>query len=258
MCPPTYFDIEYEINPWMRKDNQVIPKRAAKQWQNLHDIYTRKLGWDVQIIEPVKGLPDMVFATDNCVVIDDKVLLSHFRFPERRPETEQYEKYLQQNGFSQVKRSNPYLEGGDVLPYGDKIIAGYGFRSDRAAHDKLANYFNREVISLRIVDPYFYHLDAAVAVLNQTTAIFYPGAIDPPSQQLLKLLVPNLIEANLEEARTFGLNVVSNGQTVIFSDHSPTLAQKYRAAGFEAIGIPISEFQKSGGGVKCLTLELRC
>ena len=142
------------------------------------------------------------------------------------------------------------------MKFGDKIIAGYGFRSDRAAHAELAEYFGREVISLKIVDPRFSPLDTSLAVLDDKTVAYFPDAIDQDSQKRLQATVPNLIEATEEEAIGFGLNAVSDGHTVICSDESPSLIKKYRAAGFDVIDTPILEFRKSGGGVKCLTLEL--
>jgi N-dimethylarginine dimethylaminohydrolase len=257
MCPPTYFDIEYEINPWMHTTDQPAEDTAASQWQKLYKIYTEHLGWHVELIEPVKGLPDMVFATDCCLLIDGRAVLSSFRYPERQPETDHFEKHLRELGFNNLKHASSFFEGGgDTLKYGDKIIAGYGFRSDRAAHDELAEYFDREVISLKIVDPRFYHLDTSLAVLSDDTVAYFPGAIDQQSRQLLKSKVPNLIEASEEEAIGFGLNAVSDGQTIICSDESTSLMEKYRSAGFKVIGTPILEFRKSGGGVKCLTLEL--
>ena len=258
MCPPTYFDIEYEINPWMHQDNQVTEDTAAEQWQKLYEIYSQKLGWRIEQVDPVKGLPDMVFATDCCLILDDKIMLSGFRYPERRPETAQFEKWFRDHGYSDIKKANNFFEGGgDTLVCGDKILAGYGFRSDIKAHDELREYFGREVVSLHIMDANFYHLDTSLAVLNDDTVAYYPGAIDQGSQERLKQAIPNLIEATLEEAKGFGLNAVSDGHTVITSNESASLLDKYRAAGFAVIGTPILEFRKSGGGVKCLTLELR-
>lgn len=257
MCPPTFFDIEYEINPWMHQSDQPAEDTAANQWQKLYKIYTEKMGWHVELIDPVKGLPDMVFATDCCLMIDGKIMLSSFRYPERQPETAQFEKWFHEHGYTEIKQAKNFFEGGgDTMKFGDKIIAGHGFRSDRAAHDELAEYFDREVISLKIVDPRFYHLDTSLTVLSSDTVAFYPPAIDEASQKLLHEKVPNLIEATEEEAKGFGLNAVSDGKTVICSGESPNLLEKYRAAGFEVIATPILEFRKSGGGVKCLTLEL--
>lgn len=258
MCPPTFFGIEYEINAWMHEDNQVDHTEAAKQWQKLYEIYTQQLGWHVELAEPVKHLPDMVFATDCCLMLDGKILLSNFRYPERQPESAEFEKWFRAHGFTNIKKAKNLFEGGgDNLMYGDKILAGHGFRSDEKAAAELAEYFGREVIPLRIVDPFFYHLDTSVAVLDAQTVAYYPPALDEASQKRLRAAVPNLIEATREEADGFGLNAVSDGRAVITSNKSESLLQKYRAAGFEVIATPITEFRKSGGGVKCLTLKIR-
>jgi N-dimethylarginine dimethylaminohydrolase len=257
MCRPDFFDIEYEINVWMHQDNQVAEDTAEAQWQKLYDIYTNNLGWNVKLIDPVKGLPDMVFATDCCLMIDDKILLSSFRFPERQPETKHFEEWFRDNGYGHFKKADNFFEGGgDNLVCGDKILAGHGFRSAPEAADELGEYFGREVVSLKIVDPRFYHLDTSLAVLSDDTVASYLPALDEASQKRLKATIPNVIEATPEEAEGFGLNAVSDGHTVITSDESPSLLQKYRDAGFEVIGTPILEYRKSGGGVKCLTLDL--
>jgi N-dimethylarginine dimethylaminohydrolase len=258
MCSADWFGVEYEINAWMDEKQEVDRAEAQRQWRALRDIYSERLGWDVQLATPVEHLPDMVFATDCCLMIGGKILLSSFRHPERRPEVMHFERRLRELGYDKIARAEHFFEGGgDNLVCGNKILAGHGFRSDPGAADELRKYFGLEVIPLRIVDPYFYHLDTSVAVLSPDTVAFYPDAIDEASQQRLRATIPNVIEATLEEARGFGLNAVSDGHTVITSNESPSLLQKYRAAGFEVIGTPILEFRKSGGGVKCMTLELR-
>lgn len=258
MCAADFFGIEYEINAWMHQEEQVDRPLAQQQWQQVYDIYTQQLGWQVQLAPPVEHLPDMVFATDCCLMIDGKILLSNFRYPERQAETARFEQWFRGNGYTNLQQATHKFEGGgDNLLCGNKILAGWGFRSDPEAADELEAYFGLEVVRLRIVDPFFYHLDTSVAVLSDDTVAFYPPALDQPSQQRLRAAVPNVIEATLEEARGFGLNAVSGGHTIITSNESQSLLQKYRDAGFTVIGTPILEFRKSGGGVKCMTLELR-
>jgi N-dimethylarginine dimethylaminohydrolase len=257
LCPPDYFDIEYEINAWMHENNQVDTELARHEWQSLVEIYSKKLNWDVSLVEPVKGQPDMVFATDCCLINSDKIFLSNFRYPERRAETQFYEKWFRDNGYTDLKTAQHKFEGGgDSLICGDRILAGYGFRSDIESHHELNQYFDMEVISLRLINPYFFHLDTCLTVLSKEALAFYPNAFDKDSQEKLRRLFPGIIEASAEEANGFGLNAVSDGHTVITSDHSASLLQKYRGRGFEVIATPVLEFRKSGGGVKCLTLSL--
>jgi N-dimethylarginine dimethylaminohydrolase len=257
MCPPTYFDIEYEINVWMHTENQVVPETARQQWDQLHALY-KKLGYQIELVDQVQGLPDMVFATDSCLIVDGRVMLSNFRYPERQPETTHFESWLRSAGYSDIARPKHLFEGGgDALVCGDLIFVGYGFRSDVESHAELDAYFDRSVVSLRLVDPSFYHLDTAFAVLDKDTVAYYPGAFDETSRRAIELSVPNTIEATLEEARGFGLNAVSDGHNVVTSNESASLLHKYQEAGYKVHGTPILEFRKSGGGVKCLTLELR-
>jgi N-dimethylarginine dimethylaminohydrolase len=257
MCPPKYFEIAYEINPWMHKDTPVNRGLMQQEWEAVRAAY-QKLGWKVNIIEPAAGQPDMVFATDNCLMFNDKIMLSNFRYAERRGEIEHFGQWLRAHGFRNIRQANPHFEGGgDNLVCGNKILAGHGFRSDPQAADELRDYFGCEVISLHLINPYFYHLDTAVAVLSLDTIAFYPQALDEPSQARLRATVPNTIEATLEEAQGFALNAVSDGKTVITSDESPSLLAKYQATGLKTIALPMGEFKKAGGGIKCMTLDLR-
>lgn len=257
MCPADYFGIEYDINAWMHEENQVSTATAQKQWQKVYDIYTKQLKWEVELAPPVPHLPDVVFATDCCLIRNGRVLLSSFRYPERQPESAHFETWFRAHGYTKIQQAAHFFEGGgDNLFIGNKILAGHGFRSAPEAADEIHDFFGLEVVPLKIVDPFFYHLDTSVAVLSDDTVAFYPPALDEASQKRLRAAVPNVIEATLEEARGFGLNAVSDGRTVITSDESESLLQKYRDAGFTVIGTPILEFRKSGGGVKCMTLDL--
>ena len=257
MCKPEYFDIEYEINAWMSVDNKVDTERARQQWQQLHDQY-KKLGFEIELIVPVKGLPDMVFTANGALVIDGKVALPRFRFSERQPETAHFEKWFEEHGYEQRMQPKANFEGeGDALVLDGKILAGWGFRSSREAHTELAEYFGREVVSLHLVDDHFYHIDTCLAILSEHAIAFYPAAFDEESQQRLRSLVPTVIEASDADARAFGLNAMSDGQHVMCSDRAADFHEQLKAAGFTPVPTPISEFQKSGGGVKCLTLTLR-
>lgn len=258
MSPADFFGLEYDINAWMHKHEPVNLAVAKQQWQNVYNIYTQKLGLDVVLCPPVEHLPDMVFATDCGLMVDGKILLSNFRYAQRKPESDHFKDWFLQNGHTNLRQAKHLFEGGgDFMLCGNKILGGYGFRSEEAATREVQEYFGLEVVPLKIVDPFFYHLDTSVAVLSEDTVAFYPGAIDTASQKRLRAAIPNVIDATLEEAQGFGLNAVAIGKTIVTSNESESLLQKYRNAGFEVIGTPILEFRKSGGGVKCMTFKIR-
>jgi N-dimethylarginine dimethylaminohydrolase len=257
MCPPAYFGVTYSINPWMRPGQPVSTDRAMRQWQRLREVYVG-LGHTVQVIDPVPGLPDMVFAANGATVVGGKVLGARFRHPERAAEASAYLDWFRGGGFPDVRVPRYINEGeGDILFSGRALIAGYGFRTDRAAHAELAETFGIPVTSVRLVDPRFYHLDTALCVVDADTAAYYPAAFDADGRAALAAQFSELIEATEADAEAFGLNAVSNGHQVVLTEQAAHLAERLEAHGFEPIGVDLSELRKAGGGPKCCTLELR-
>jgi N-dimethylarginine dimethylaminohydrolase len=257
MCPPEYFEVSYAINPWMHPDDPVDAARARRQWEQLRATFAG-LGHTVHTIEPVAGLPDMVFAANGACVVDSKVLGASFRHPERAAEGPAYRRWFVEQGFGVVAQPRAVNEGeGDLVFTGRAILAGHGFRTDPAVGDELAELFGRPVISLRLVDPRFYHLDTALVVLDSETAAYYPAAFDDAGRAVLASHFTQLIEAKDEDAEVLGLNAVSDGRHVVLPEQATSLAAQLAAAGFEPVGVDLSEFRKAGGGPKCCTLELR-
>jgi N-dimethylarginine dimethylaminohydrolase len=258
MCPPEHFDIEYEINPWMRLDNRVRPEVARNEWQKLHDIYSQRLGWEVLLLEPVEHLPDMVFTANGALVIDGKVALPRFRHPERQGETPYFEVWFRAQAFEAMFTPVHDFEGeGDALLWNDIVFAGFPWRSDKRAHAELREFFGRRVVSLQLTDARFYHLDTAFTIVDQETVALYPKAFTPESLRTVRELVPSVIEATDADAMAYGLNAVSDGRSIVLSDRAADLIATYRRRGMDVHPTPIGEFQKSGGGAKCLSLELR-
>jgi N-dimethylarginine dimethylaminohydrolase len=262
MCPPEYFAVTYAINPWMRPESAVDPGLAMRQWTALRATY-ESLGHSVSTIEPVAGLPDMVFAANGATVIDGAVLGVRFKHKERAGEAAAYRSWFLIQGYAPVHEPVFVNEGeGDILVAGDPVagstvLAGYGFRSDEAAAGELASVFGRRVVSLRLVDPRFYHLDTALCVLDASTAMYYPAAFDDAGRAALASLFDELIEAKDEDAEVLGLNAVSDGRHVVLAAQATELARSLSARGFEPVPVDMSELLKAGGGAKCCTLELR-
>jgi N-dimethylarginine dimethylaminohydrolase len=257
MCPPEHFAVTYAINPWMRLDEPADAARAMRQWEQLRQAYL-DLGYEVRTIDPVPGLPDMVFAANGATVINGTVLGVRFRYPERAAEADVYMGWFRGHGWPSVHVPAYVNEGeGDVLFTGKTLLAGYGFRSDQAAADELESVFGLPVVSLRLVDPRFYHLDTALCVLDSSTAMYYPAAFDDAGRAALGSMFPELIEAKDEDAEVLGLNAVSDGHHVVLAAQATGLARQLSARGFEPVPIDMSELRKAGGGAKCCTLELR-
>ena len=257
MCPPTYFDVVYAINDWMRPEEPVDRDRAMSQWSALADTY-RRLGHEVLTIDPVEGLPDMVFVTDSGLVVDGVALGARYRSAERRAEAEHVFRWFSDNGLIRPTLPRYVNEGeGDFLVVGDVILAGTGFRTSLAAHAEVGRLTGMDVIGLDLVNPSYYHLDTALAVLDDRTVAYFPEAFSPVAQATLATMFPDAIIATRADAEVLGLNAVSDGLHVVLAAAATGLADQLRARGFVVVPVDLSELLKGGGGVKCCTLELR-
>jgi N-dimethylarginine dimethylaminohydrolase len=257
MCRPDHFGVEYEINPWMHVDNQVDRARALSQWDALHRAYA-SLGQEVVLAEPVRGLPDMVFTANAGVVWNGRAVLSHFRHAERQGEESHWEAFFARHGFAlTLPPRDMHFEGaGDALFVGDRLFAGYGFRTDRSAHRFVARALDVDVVSLELVDPRFYHLDTCFCPLNEQTVLFAPAAFSRSSAHTIRALVPHVIEVPADIAAGFACNAITVGNRVISSDAATRLQHPLHDAGFDTTALAMTEFMKSGGGVRCLSLPL--
>lgn len=257
MCRPIYFDVQYSINPWMNPDVPTAGDVALAQWKWLHDLFV-DLGHRVSLIEPRPGLPDMVFAANGAITLDGKALVARFRHSQRTGESAAYLEWFTSRGWDVVRQAGYLNEGGgDYLVAGDRILAGSGFRTEPRAHDEVRDFFGRPVIGLTLVNPRYYHLDTALAVLDDEQIMYYPAAFAPESVEVLRHLYPDAIVARDRDAEAFGLNAVSDGRHVLLSSRATRLAAELAEHGYEPILVDTSELLKSGGSVKCCALELR-
>jgi N-dimethylarginine dimethylaminohydrolase len=263
MCPPTYFDVVYSINPWMDPGGHVDRVLAVRQWSALVDAY-RSTGHRVDLLEAVPGLPDMVFAANGATVVDGRTLPARFANPQREAEAAVHETWHRRNGISygggEVHPAVAVNEAeGDFAVLSSRILAGYGFRTAREAHRELATLTGREVISLELVDPRLFHLDLALAVLDDERdhIAYYPDAFSERSRRLLGELFPDALLASELDAYAFGLNAVSDGLHVFVPAGARQLHEGLAAAGYWPISIDLSELIKGGGSVKCCTQQIR-
>ncbi len=260
MCRPTWFAVEYAINPWMQPGLLVDAERAMLQWEGLVETY-RAHGHEVEIVEPLPGQPDMVFAANGALVIGDRAYGSQFRHPERTGEALAFSEWLLDAGVEVTPASYPSEGEGDFLVLGDVVLAGTGYRTAREAHAEAAEALGRPTLTLDLVDPHFYHLDVALAVLDDgrgdapADIAYLPSAFSLEARRLLAERFPDAVTVTREEAMTFGLNLVSDGLHVFVPTEASDLARRLHERGYLPVPVELDEFRKSGGSVKCCTME---
>jgi N-dimethylarginine dimethylaminohydrolase len=261
MCPPEHFTVEYAINPWMDTTVPVDTALALKQWEILR--YTLlDLGHTVHVLPAQPGLPDLVYAANGAFSVDGAVYGARFKHPQRSAEAAVHEYFYRSRAGWRFASPAHVNEGeGDFayLPdaYGGLVLAGYGYRTELPAHAEAQEVLGRPVLSLRLVDPAFYHLDTALAPLDDRNVAYYPDAFSPASQRVLARLFPDAVIADRADAEAFGLNLVSDGRNVVLNAEATGMADKVRAAGYRPVPVELSELKRGGGSVKCAVAELR-
>ena len=252
LCRPNYFQVDYIINPLMKPFSVDRPS-ALKQWNELVNTY-ESLGIKVEVIEQQPDVPDMVFATDSGVVNDGSVLLANFRHSQRRLERQYYRRWFREHGFGLRALSNVhYFEGGDARFFGEKLFVGTGFRASRDSCEELSKKLNCEVLAIEIVNPSFYHLDMGFLPLTDTTAFYYPAAYSNASREIFKKNVSQLIEITDQDANDYACNSVVSGNEIITQCNDSEFTYQLERLGFNIHFVDVSEFNKAGGGIRCMT-----
>jgi lysine-ketoglutarate reductase/saccharopine dehydrogenase-like protein (TIGR00300 family) len=261
MCSPDHYEVDYVINPWMEGNiHKSSRDRAVEQWQGLYHLIQKRA--IVDLVPPAVGWPDMVFTANAGLVLGDRVVLSRFLHRERQGEEPYFKAWFASNGFTvyELPKELPFEGAGDALfdREGRWLWAGYGFRSELDAHAYLSDWLDIEVLSLRLVDERFYHLDTCFCPLSNGYLLYYPPAFDAYSNRLIELRVPvekRIIVAEAD-ADVFACNSVNLGSIIIMNRASTNLTQQLNALGFEVWETPLTEFLKAGGAAKCLTLRV--
>ena len=261
MCAPQHYDVDYVINPWMEGNiHRSSRDRAQAQWEQLHTLLKEHA--TVELVPPQPGWPDLVFTANAGLVLDDTVVLSRFLHPERQGEEPHFQQWFADHGYTvkTLPKSLPFEGAGDALfdRAGGWLWAGYGFRTELDSHPYLAQWLDVEVLSLRLIDRRFYHLDTCFCPLNNGDLLYYPPAFDTYSNHLIerRLSAEKRIVVDEVDAANFACNAVNVDQTIILNSASDRLKHTLEARGFTVVETPLNEFLKAGGAAKCLTLRL--
>lgn len=265
MCRPDFFEVSYEINPWMSLERQSDHPLAVKQWNRLYSVLSSLT--EVKLVEPQAGLPDMVFTANAGFVRGKEVYLAHFRHAERQGEREHFQNWFLENGYHVVddglsssetkEKTRVFFEGaGDLLAAGNYVFAAHGFRSDPCVYESISQWLSDlKLIQVELVNPYFYHLDTCFCPLADDLALVVPSAFSPESLSRIRSVI-DTIEVCESDAKRFAANAVVVENTIVLPLGCDTTEAQLKNRGFDVIQVAMTEFLKSGGAAKCLTLAI--
>lgn len=271
MCAPKHFEVSYSINPWMHpsewaREASTLGLAARREWKRLKQ-KLEQLGATIELVPPVKGLPDLVFTANSAVVMDRVALVANFRCPERQPESAHYERAFRElwaRGIIDAVQTMPegvILEGaGDCVwdPARQMFWTGCGPRSDREAARVVSETYGVEALPLELVNPRFYHMDTALAPLARGEVMYVPSAFSEDGlREIYERVSPEQrIALSDEDAAVFCANAVKIGDNIVMSSCSAPLRRRLNAAGYRVHLTSLSAYHKSGGSAFCLTLRL--
>ncbi len=258
MCRPVHFAVEYAINAWMTPGVAWTPPWPSGSGRACATP-TARSGHEVHELEPVPGLPDMVFAANGAFVVDGIAVGARFRTPSGPARPRRTPPGCRATASARCTPTADVHEGeGDLTVVGDLVLAGTGFRTQRGAHAEIQERTGRPVVGLDLVDPRFYHLDTALFPLDDTTVAWFPGAFSPGSRAVLRRLFPD--GGRGRRGRRPGARP-ELGQRRPPRGHAGrrhrALADRLAARGFVPVPVELGELLKGGGGPKCCTSELR-
>jgi len=261
MCTPEGFAVNYEINPWMQHQiGHVFPELAATQWNGLFDKLSALV--DVKIMLGDPAWPDLVFTANAGLPLarEKKFILSNFKHPQRQGEKAINRVWFEDAGWTCIDLpDSAVFEGaGDALfDSAGRLWVGGGPRSDEATPAHLARHIATPIHRLKLVDPRFYHLDTCFCPLPAGYALYLPAAFDKASRDLLaRSFGEKLISLTPEEGQQFCANAICVGRAIVMNHATPRLKKLLEGLNFSVLETPLSEFMKSGGSAKCLTLSL--
>lgn len=255
MCEPTYYEIAYEINPWMDTSQKVNKTLAQEQWSHLK-MTLENCGADVELINPRPNLPDMTFTSSAALVHGSKIFLSHYRYPERQGEEEHFKAWFELSGFEIYTEDEQSFEGAsDALFLNQTLFAGFGFRSEQRFYARLEEYNISHIVYCELKDPDFFQLDLAFCPIDHNRAIWYPNAFSTTAQTNMQKQA-ELIAIPKNEAHRFACNAIVLDDKIIIPSDCPKTKKLLTSLNFTVFECPMSEFIKAGGACKSLTLQL--
>lgn len=267
LADPAAFAIVEAQNVHMRDGtgalHEVDGAAARREWEALRRAY-QDIGLTVEVLPAVSGLPDLCFAANPSLYLPlpdggGELWLSRMTHASRRREVAEHARFAAARGLptrEMPERVRRFEGCGDGLPHPGRFLlhAGIGQRTERAAWEALAaEHPDLDVLCYRLQDQRFYHLDTALAPLDESAALVVPEAFDADGKSLVQAAFPGAIAVPLDEALRFAANAhCPDGRHVLIQRGCPRTETALRQRGFLPVPLETGEFLKSGGSVFCL------
>ena len=220
----------------------LVREQHARYRKTLTD-----LGLEVISVLPDDRHADACFVEDNAVIHGKKALICRMGAESRRGEENAIDEVLKQYVRTKRATAPATIEGGDVVHFDDRLISGVSERTNQEGIKQMREWLEVRVDT--IVDPRIMHLKSYVTSLGRNTVI-------ATNRYSKHVALSGLSAIIVPEGEEYAADTLTIGDTVITPLGYPHASELVRKAGFRVIAIDVSEFEKCGGALTCLSLLL--
>jgi N-dimethylarginine dimethylaminohydrolase len=277
LIAPTTFEIlpmQHGQNPYIATRPHIQNEKAATQHKALATVFEHRI---ICTLPDTKvRLPDIVFVANGGLALPrlraPLVLLPNMKFAQRKAELPFLRDMFRQLGIPTMDYpgSEPF-EGQAELKWfagGTKAIGGYGFRSTKKSFDALKKLFKKiyqgagleppEILAVPLESADYYHLDVAMLEFGGDRCIVHKRAFSPASIKKMRDFLGGAGAVQvIDVADSFCLNSVIDGDTLITHIlDAPVKKLLEELTGKTVQQVDTSEFEKSGGSVRCMNLDV--
>ena len=259
-----YIDISYDAKKYQRI--------LKKQHDRVVDAFTASPSIIATLPQKTCPLPDIVFVANAGLSLPrlskPLLLLPNMKYKQRKAELPYLKKIYHDMKLETIDYpgKEPF-EGQAELKWfdgGRKAICGYGHRSTKQTFVELDRFFEKmygkekpTLLVIRLISPYYYHLDVAMLEYDEK-CIIHKRSISPESLRKIESFLGKENVTVIDTKDSFCLNAVIDGSHLITHKLSdPLLKGRLESLTNRKVKeIDTSEFEKSGGSVRCMTLDI--
>ena len=219
-------------------------------------------GIATRLLPAQPGMPDLCFTRDSAVMTPWGLLGLNPASPHRRLEPAQMMVFARNAKLPTLGTIEiGTVEGGDVCIARDGLlVVGWsGERTSQRGAEAVCELFAAagwRTMTYRF-DPHFLHLDTQFCMVDDDLAL---ACVDVLHDDFLRAMTAEGIEmipVSYKEARRMGCNLLAlGGRRVIASAGNIRVAAELRRHGVRVEMVEVSQFERCGGGVHCLTMPI--
>jgi dimethylargininase len=228
----------------------VISQDSAQVQHRRYVEALESAGLHVSQVMPDEDFPDCVFIEDTAVIWGGSALVACMA-PHREGEQAAVTEALTPTHTLVRLPLGATLDGGDVLHVEGTTYVGLSSRTNQRGTDALAEFLaphGRRVVSVPV--RHCLHLKSAATYLGDGTLLAAPGLLDESLFDVARVIHTAAGESGCANCLRIG------DRLLVLAGYPKTQGalERFAAGGLQVVVLDMSEFEKGGGSLTCLSL----